>query len=241
MAAQRRIWGEGNGFAAHLGWHEALFALEALDVDAALAAFDRYLAPAALEITLQRLDAASLLWRLMLLGVDVRGRFRALLGGWDLDPSHAGRSTFNDLHTVLALCGAGDIERARGWAAAAARLAALGGPWNRAVMARLGGALLDAVLAFADARFDRVSPSLAAIPEEDLACIGGSHAQRDVVAQTRLAAAARDPASREAGRALAARRRARSRHRSPPPGARASTLRASRARRRGTSCRRARP
>lgn len=209
MAEQRGIWGEGNGFAAHLGWHEALFALEALDVDAAIATFDRYLAPAALVITLQRLDAASLLWRLMLVGVDVRDRCRALLVGWDLDPGHAGRSTFNDLHAVLALCGAGDADRARGWALAAARQAAAGGTWNREVMERVGGALLDAVVAFADGRFEAASHSFAAIPDDRLASIGGSHAQRDVVVQTRLAAAARDPASGDPGRSLAAQRHAR--------------------------------
>ena len=78
MARWRPHWGEGNGFAGHLGWHEALFALETLDHAAALAPFDRYLNPQATEITLQRVDAASLLWRLQLLGADVGERWQRL-------------------------------------------------------------------------------------------------------------------------------------------------------------------
>ena len=62
----------GNGFAGHLGWHEALFALEALDDARGAARLRRATsAPTQIEITLQRVDAASLLWRLRLLGADV--------------------------------------------------------------------------------------------------------------------------------------------------------------------------
>ena len=38
-----------------------------------------------IEITLQRVDAASLLWRMRLLGADVGDRWRDLLAGWRLD------------------------------------------------------------------------------------------------------------------------------------------------------------
>ena len=40
MATWRPFWGVGNGFAGHLGWHEALFALEARDHAKALEVFD---------------------------------------------------------------------------------------------------------------------------------------------------------------------------------------------------------
>ncbi|HZV94267.1 MAG TPA: tetratricopeptide repeat protein, partial [Caldimonas sp.] len=39
MAQWRPDWGEGNGFAGHLGWHEAVFCLESLDAEAALVPF----------------------------------------------------------------------------------------------------------------------------------------------------------------------------------------------------------
>ncbi len=73
-----------NGFSCHLGWHQALFALESLDRRDALALFDRYLDPRRSEITLQRVDAASLLWRAALVGVDVGDRWQRLLDGWSL-------------------------------------------------------------------------------------------------------------------------------------------------------------
>ena len=76
--------------------------------------FDLYLHAEANEITLQRIDAASLLWRLQLLGADVGERWQRLLAGWALDETvAAGGSAFNDVHALLALLGAGERD-ARG-------------------------------------------------------------------------------------------------------------------------------
>jgi hypothetical protein len=78
-------WAEGNGFAAHLWWHKALFRLEALDTAGALRVLDGHLSGDALQMTLQRVDAAALLWRLHLLGADVTARAAAAvrrLGRW---------------------------------------------------------------------------------------------------------------------------------------------------------------
>jgi len=111
MARWQPDWTDGNGFVGHLGWHQALFALETLDADAALRCFDAHLAAAPEQITLQRLDAASLLWRMALLGFDGGPRWRALVDGWDLSAEQAGHSAFNDLHALLALIGAGELAR----------------------------------------------------------------------------------------------------------------------------------
>ncbi|MEO7057137.1 MAG: tetratricopeptide repeat protein [Caldimonas sp.] len=212
----RPDWGahEGeqrNGFAGHLGWHEALFALESLDHDGALAAFDAYLHADATEITLQRLDAVSLLWRLSLHGADVGQRWQALLAGWTLGvdedaDSAAGHSTFNDVHALLALLGAGQTARAEAWLAASiARSGALAG-WNREVMRDVGAPLMHGLLAFGQGRHDNAAEALMAVRGR-LAPIGGSHAQRDVVDQTLLAACARG-SHHAAGRALLAQRAA---------------------------------
>jgi hypothetical protein len=64
-------WADGNGFAGHLWWHKALFRLEALDFEGVLRLLDSHLSGDALQITLQRVDAAAMLWRLHLLGEDV--------------------------------------------------------------------------------------------------------------------------------------------------------------------------
>ena len=200
MARWRPHWGEGNGFAGHLGWHEALFALETLDHAAALAPFDRYLNPQATEITLQRVDAASLLWRLQLQGADVGDRWKSLLAGWQLDAASAGLSAFNDMHALLALIGAGEIGRAAAWTQATLAAAEKRSGWNHEVMRDVGAPLMRGLVAFAAGRYDAAAEAIHRVRPIS-ARLGGSHAQRDVIDQTLLAAAARG-SGKTAGRAL---------------------------------------
>ena len=196
----RPHWGEGNGFAGHLGWHEALFALETLDHEGALAPFDRYLNPQATEITLQRLDAASLLWRLKLHGVDVGERWKMLLAGWNVDASSAGISAFNDVHVLLALIGTGEIGRAAAWTHASLAAAEKGSGWNHEVMRDIGAPLMRGLVSFAAGRYDAAAEAIHRVRPIS-ARLGGSHAQRDFIDQTLLAAAARG-SMKAAGRAL---------------------------------------
>ena len=92
-------WAEGNGFACHLWWHKALFRLEALDVAGVLRLVDTHLSGDALQITLQRVDAAAHAVAAASAG---RGRVRALrrraVDGWDLADGDAGHYAFNDVH-----------------------------------------------------------------------------------------------------------------------------------------------
>ncbi|HEV7576263.1 MAG TPA: tetratricopeptide repeat protein [Caldimonas sp.] len=189
-----------NGFAGHLGWHEALFALEGVDTGTALRVFDRYLDAGRVEIALQRVDAASLLWRLHLLGADVGDRWQALVAGWPLDAANAGRSVFNDAHATMALIGAGESARARAWVALCIDGAERGAGWNHAVSRELGAPLLRGLLAFGEGRAGDAAAAIAPLRDR-LARIGGSHAQRDVIEQTLIAAAALGT-DRLAGRAL---------------------------------------
>ena len=206
MATWRPFWGVGNGFAAHLGWHEALFALEARDHAKALEVFDLYLNAEANEITLQRVDAASLLWRLDLHGAEVGDRWQRLLAGWTLDdPTAAGSSAFNDVHALLALLGGGECDAAARWMNASLANAARSGPWNREVSRVVAAPLMQGLVAFADGRFADAARLLQPLRGPGGARLGGSHAQRDVVEQTLLAAAARG-GSAAAGRALLAER-----------------------------------
>lgn len=198
-------WAEGNGFAGHLGWHQALFALEALDHAEALRLFDAHLHADPAQITLQHVDASALLWRLQLLGADVGARWTRLVEGWDLSDHAAGTFPFNDLHALLALIGAGELVRAQAWARLVATRAERSGGSNRAVARNVGGPLMRGLLAFAQGRFDEAIESL--YPARALASrLGGSHAQRDLIDQTLLAAAAR-AVDRSVGRALLNERR----------------------------------
>ena len=196
-------WAEGNGFAGHLWWHKALFRLEALDTAGALRLLDNHLSGDALQITLQRVDAASLLWRLHLLGEDVAGPAAALVAAWPADEAAAGHYAFNDLHRVLALVAAGQLPAAEAWVARCAERALDAGDARRAnhAMAReVGLPLMRGVLALARGDADTAAQTL--YPVRSVARhFGGSHAQRDLIDQTLLAAAAAGQ-QRHLGRAL---------------------------------------
>lgn len=204
MAEWAPDWTDGNGFVGHLGWHQALFALERLDHREALRCFDAHLQAAPEQITLQRLDAAALLWRLHLLGVDAGARWQALVGGWDLSDAAAGYYAFNDLHALLALIGSGEIAAAERWALRAASAAEASAGANREMARDVGAPLMRGMLAFAQGRHDDAIAAL--YPARARAQrFGGSHAQRDLIDQTLLAAAAgaHDRAvGRAVGRAL---------------------------------------
>ncbi len=203
-------WAEGNGFGTHLWWHKALFRLETLDTAGALRLVDSHLSGEALQISLQRVDAASLLWRLHLLGEDVSSRCAALVADWPLlQPpaaapadgaaaapggpcSGAGYYAFNDVHAVLALLGAGEQQRAEAHVARCAARALQpeeARRSNHAMAREVGLPLMRGLLAFArgdaDAAAECIYPARAQAQR-----LGGSHAQRDLIDQTLLAVAA---------------------------------------------------
>jgi tetratricopeptide (TPR) repeat protein len=207
LQRSRPEWSAGNGFAVHLGWHQALFALEALDTAAALALHDEHLAAAKTVITLERLDTAALLWRLHLLDADVGPRWDELLAVWNPAPETAGHYAFNDLHALLALIGAGDLTRAEAWVESVVDRASGSGVTNtnRDMTRDVGLPLMRGLLAFAHGRLDDAMQHLYPVRSRAHR-FGGSHAQRDLIDQTLLAASARG-GDRRVGRALLNERR----------------------------------
>jgi len=205
MAQWHDDWAIGNGFNGHLGWHHALFALEALDVGTALQRFDAHLTPDPAQITLQRLDASALLWRLHLLGAEVGPRWRELVEGWDWSAQAAGLYPFNDLHALLALIGSGELARAHDWLALVRTQAEHATGSNRAVAREVGLPLMQGMLAFAQGRFAEAIETLYPV-RAGASRFGGSHAQRDLIDQTLIAAAAQG-GDKSVGRALLNERR----------------------------------
>jgi tetratricopeptide (TPR) repeat protein len=203
LRQQQAHWAEGNGLACHLWWHKALFRLEAMDLAGALRMVDKHLSGEALQITLNRIDAASLLWRLQLLGEDVSAHGHALAEGWVQADDEAGHHAFNDVHRVLALLLAGEVTRAEAWLARCAEralLAADSGRDNHSTARDVGLPLMRGLIAMAhgdaDAAADLISPV-----RGQAARFGGSQAQRDLIDLTLLAAAAAG-GRRSLGRAL---------------------------------------
>jgi tetratricopeptide (TPR) repeat protein len=191
LRQRKAHWAEGNGFAGHLWWHKGLFRLEALDTEGALRLYDTRISGEALQITLQRVDAAALLWRLHLLGVDVHARAQALVAQWRPAVNEAGYYAFNDVHWLLALLCAGEVPAAEQWLARGAERAmasAEAARSNHAMAREVGLPLMRALLAFAKGRPAEAAAALYTVRTQAQR-FGGSHAQRDVIDQTLLAAA----------------------------------------------------
>ena len=190
-------------FAVHNWWHRALYHLELGQLDEVLGLYDGPIRAGRSSEWLDVDDAAALLWRLSLFGVDVSGRAAQLSD--DIEPLLAEPVyVFNDWHAVMAfgLAGRHDLshrvleanrERARGT--------------NRARVDAAGLALLDGFSLFGEGQFGRAFDRLADVHSAAHA-VGGSHAQRDVIDLTLLAAATRAGRTAEAEH-LAARRRGR--------------------------------
>ena len=201
-------WAPDNGLSVHLWWHAALFQLESLDTAGALQHFDAHIAGAASVVNLQWLDGAALLWRLRLLGFDVGARWQGLASDWAQPVDLAGHYAFNDCHALLALIGSGELGRAQALLEAATARAAQGDADNRAMAGEVGLPLMRALLAHAAG--DHASAVRLLYPLRRVAHhFGGSHAQRDLIDQTLLAAACSsvDEHDRAAGRALLNERR----------------------------------
>ncbi len=188
LSSREPDWAPENGFAFHNWWHLALFQVEKLDTESALRILDEHVASGA-ELVLQQLDVAALLWRLSLMEVDVGDRWLRLAPTWSAAAPEAGFYSFNDLHAVLTHVGAGDLEQAqRVLEAASARQGE--STLCAAVATDTGLPLMRSMIAFGQGRHDEAVEGLMAVRETAFR-FGGSHAQRDLVEQTLLAAAIR--------------------------------------------------
>jgi hypothetical protein len=185
LAQSANDW-QSSYFAIHNWWHQSLFHLERGEIEQVLGLYDGPIRGSRSSEWLDLVDAASLLWRLSLFGIDVEKRATELSG--DIEPL-LGEPVylFNDWHAVMALSLAGcrdEVERVT----TAVRRHSLGS--NRVVAERVGLVLLEGFDFHASGRFDDAVEVLSEARPFARA-IGGSHAQRDVIDLTLIAAAAR--------------------------------------------------
>jgi len=174
-------------FAVHNWWHRALYHLELGEVKEALALYDRSIRARRSTEWLDLIDASALLWRLALYGADVSGRAAELAA--DIEPlmDTAPVYIFNDWHAVMAFGLAGWTQRADQVMAANMKLTA---PTNRHAAAQAGLALLAGFRAYAAGHPEQAIDRLIDIRQTANA-VGGSHAQRDIIDLTLIAAATR--------------------------------------------------
>jgi tetratricopeptide (TPR) repeat protein len=185
LSSSSADWGD-SFFAVHNWWHLGLYLLELGRSDDALALYHERIRAAKSAEWLDIVDAAALLWRLSLYGTDVTAPAAALAADIS-DLVAVPAYIFNDWHAVMAFGLAGDHDRNRRIAAANRQLTS---PTNRQAAGRAGLALLDGFAALAAGRPEAAVDLLIHVGPEAHA-VGGSHAQRDVIELTLIAAAAR--------------------------------------------------
>jgi len=183
-------WQAGRWLAVHNGWHLALFLIDLERGDEVLAKYDAFVEPRLKEnFILDLIDAASLLWRLELVGVDVRDRWRGVAA---IAAARIGEHVlaFNDLHVALALAGAKDGAAIERLIDSIDRYLAEGRGDNQVVTRDVGRALIAGVAAFGQGNYRQAVDALLPL-RQVVVRIGGSHAQRALVEETLLAAAIR--------------------------------------------------
>jgi tetratricopeptide (TPR) repeat protein len=188
LKSTRANWAHAHFMAHHNGW--------------VLADYDRFTAPKlADDATLDRIDAASLLWRLELAGVDVGDRWALVASTW---MAHVDDHllAFNDLHCAFAAARSPEPDHAVRLRQSLDEYERMGSGENRQVTCEIGRRLIDGALAFAAGDYRRAVEAIQPV-RNDAARIGGSHAQRDVINRTLIAAAQRSGQRSLAGALLA--------------------------------------
>lgn len=180
-------WAHESFFAIHNYWHQALFHLGLDEIDDVLALYDGPIYGDRSSMAFDMVDAAALLWRLKLRGVDVGDRWNPLADAYLTQPR--GGYAFDDVHAVMTYVGAGRDAEAD--AAIVAMTAAVHRPGDNAMFTRdVGLPVAQALVALGRGDNARAVDLLRDVRSR-ASRFGGSHAQRDVLDLTLIAAAGR--------------------------------------------------
>ena len=185
MTGNAPDWTRESFFAVHNWWHLALFHLGLDDIDEVLRLYDGPIYGERSTMAFDMDDAAALLWRLRLRGVDAGGRWDVLADNYAVQPR--GLNAFDDVHAILAVVGAG---RDAAPIVQAIATAAAGSGENARVTREIGLPISQAIAAFGRGDFAGSADMLRGVRNR-AAGFGGSHAQRDLIDLTLIAAAGR--------------------------------------------------
>lgn len=186
MGSRSTYWVDEGPASMHLWWHLALHHLGAGRTRHALMLYDERIGVPRGGSMSALIDAAALLWRLKLTGVDAGTRWAPLAARWAPHATDA-YCAFNDLHAMMAFVGAGRRELAR--ELLAAQQARVGTGDANASMTRLVGLpACRALYAYGRGDFSDAASLLGRLPPVAHR-IGGSLAQRNVLELTCDAAA----------------------------------------------------
>jgi hypothetical protein len=186
LATRAENWSPNNFLAVHNWWHLALYYFDEQRWDRVLELYDTRVRGADSTVIMDMIDASALLWRLKLHDVDVGDRWQRMADAWEPRIEDAWYS-FNDTHAMMAFAGAGRVNLAQRLLAVMERSAQLATD-NGMMTCSVGLPVARALLAYADGRYAEAVDLLAPV-KAIAARAGGSHAQRDLLAQTLTRAA----------------------------------------------------
>ncbi|MBI1237801.1 MAG: tetratricopeptide repeat protein [Alphaproteobacteria bacterium] len=183
LKAQADTWEDRSIFIrGHNWWHVVLFLLDLDSPKEALAIFDQRLWGVWPEFAQEQIGAISALWRMELRGVDVGERWRPVAAKV-AERGHEHLQPFHDLHFLYALARAGAPGEAEAFLASMTAAALGKRPCVRLAWADVAVPAARGLLAYGQGRYGEAAELLGrALPA--LQIIGGSHAQRDLFAQT---------------------------------------------------------
>jgi len=189
MRTRETHWSVDNFFAIHNWWHLALYHLDRDEIAEVLKIYDERVRATTSVVVLDMVDAAAMLWRLHLRGIDVgAARWREIAEVW-APLADDGFYSFNDVHGMATFLGAGRDDLVERQLSTLRRVAGSQG-CNAAMTREVGLPVAEAMVAFARGKFDRTVDLLR--PVRNFANrFGGSHAQRDLVDLTLIEAAKR--------------------------------------------------
>lgn len=184
---RREHWAQPDNFLkVHNWWHLALCHLELGEFDAALQLYDDEIGAREANVAMNLADAAALLWRLHVLGVDTGERWDELADAW-AEQADGRCYPFNDMHAAMAFIGAGRRNDALDLI-----VAAEGAEANEVHgwMTAIGQPIIEGLAAFDRGDYEEAAERL--FPARQIyGAFGGSHAQRDVLDWTLTEAAIR--------------------------------------------------
>lgn len=194
LEKRRGDWIADNFLNVHNCWHLALYHLDAERPEASLELYDSVIFnERSNNVAMELLDAAAMLWRLHLNGVDVGPRWQPLAAVWR-GKANDTFYAFNDMHAAMCFAATGDLDSLQSslktqeaYLAAAAEGTGL---TNVMMTREVGLPVCRGLFAFAcqdyQAAIDHLMPIRYRAHH-----FGGSHAQRDVINRTLLEAVLR--------------------------------------------------
>lgn len=188
MCKEATGWQAESFFAVHNWWHVALFHLGLGDTAEVLKLYDGPIFGQTSTMAFDMVDAAALLWRLELVGVDVGDRWTRVADAYQSEPR--GLYAFDDAHAMLAFTAAGRDQAARELLDRQASALAAPGD-NARFVGQVGLPVMEAIYAYGQGDYGQAVDLLRGVRSQ-AHCFGGSNAQRDLLDQTLIEAARRD-------------------------------------------------